>query len=169
MPGDMMLCNRIDLKAPPCRARRSVISLAAAIALCLQHSLRARAENHADYRSEDYLEDNRRIHVETQSALVEADLLPWLTARGNYTYDSISGATPTGAPPQLFPQHYLAEMRDIRRAGFLETAMRLGPQTFTPRLLTARRAIINPSASPELRLRLQPEKYHAESGLLAEF
>ncbi len=134
----MLLGWRIFAKRPACPARRSGISLVVALAIGLQTSRRSRAEDHADYKYEDYMEESRRIHVETDSILFEADLLPWLTTRGNLVYDAISGATPNGAPPQLFPETYLARMQDIRRAGYLESDLRFGRETFTPQISYSR-------------------------------
>ena len=76
------------------------------------------------------MEDNRRIHVENHSALLEADLLPWLSIEGNLVYDAISGQTPTGAPVQN--SNFLAELKDIRRAGYIAGSFALANATLTP-------------------------------------
>lgn len=97
------------------------------------------AENHADYRYEDYAEDGGRIHIRTHGVYFDTALKPWLTLRGNYVYDGISGATPTGAPP-LPGENEVAKatIEDIRRAGYLETAIKSGRHTFTPQLSISR-------------------------------
>jgi hypothetical protein len=58
----------------------------------------ARGQNHADTRFEFYSEDGGRIQVATEGILFEQAITPWATLRGKAVYDSISGATPTGAP-----------------------------------------------------------------------
>ncbi len=94
---------------------------------------RGRAEDRADYRYENYAEDGGRIHVRTHGLLINKDLTPWLSLRGNYVYDGISGATPTGAPP-LPGQSTVPKVTidDIRRAGFIEPSFHLGNHTLTP-------------------------------------
>jgi hypothetical protein len=101
------------------------------VALCLKPIHRARAENHLDYKFEDYSEDNQRIKVENHSALLQADLLSWLAVKGSLAYDAISGQTPTGNTPNS-GQPLLAELRDIRRAGDFEGDIKLGRSTFSP-------------------------------------
>ena len=95
--------------------------------------LQARAENHADYKYEDYREDDGRIHIQTHTALVAADLRPWLSVKGTYVYDGISGATPTGAPPPAgSDQVPTTEIRDVRRAYTLETPLKFGSHGLKP-------------------------------------
>src|SRR6266536_298609 len=66
----------------------------------------ARAQDQISYRHESYQEDNNRIRVETESALIQAILAPWLDVKVTAVYDAISGATPTGAPaPNSFTLH----------------------------------------------------------------
>jgi hypothetical protein len=60
----------------------------------------AQQEDHVGYRHELYQEDNDRIHVDTDSALFDIGLGSHVRLNGNFVVDSISGATPTGAPPQ---------------------------------------------------------------------
>jgi hypothetical protein len=99
-------CNRSVCvgggKSQPIRSRTAVRqSLASSgIALLLQFMFGAPAqgENHADTRFEFYSEDGGRIQVETTGLLFEQAIAPWATLRGKAVYDSISGATPTGAP-----------------------------------------------------------------------
>ena len=89
-------------KTQPIRSRAPVRHSFASsgIALLLQFifGAPARGENHADTRFEFYSEDGGRIQVETEGILFEQAIAPWATLRGKAVYDSISGATPTGAP-----------------------------------------------------------------------
>ena len=94
---------------------------------------RTRAEDRADYRYEDYAEDRDRIHVQTHGFYFDTTLKPWLTLKGNYIHDAISGATPTGAPPLPGQKKVdVVTIDDIRHAGFIEPTIRLGNQSFTP-------------------------------------
>lgn len=94
---------------------------------------RTRAENRADYRYEDYAEDAGRIHIQTHGFYFANELKPWLTVKGNFLHDAISGATPTGAPP-LPGQSRVAKatIDDIRRAGFLEPTFKFANHSLTP-------------------------------------
>ncbi len=94
-----------------------------------------RAEDHLDYKFEDYDEDGNRIQIQTHSALLELALGSAVTARGEFVYDSISGATPTGGPPPAgSDQVPLANMDDVRRAGSLGTAIAWGRNITTPQV-----------------------------------
>ncbi|MDB6031318.1 MAG: hypothetical protein JWM16_1656 [Verrucomicrobiales bacterium] len=90
-----------ELKSNHYRAgrRHRISALGLAAALQLLPICRVRAEDHVDYRYENYGEENHRIKVETHSLLFETRLKPWLSAKGEVVYDAISGASPTGAPP----------------------------------------------------------------------
>jgi len=70
-----------------------------ALILILLEPVRPRAEDKVQYRWEGYFEDNNRTDVTTQGVYVEKDLNPDLILKGNFVYDAISGATPTGGPP----------------------------------------------------------------------
>ena len=95
--------------------------------------VRVRGEDHADYKYEDYGEENGRIRVQTHSALFEKSIGESVTAKGEFVYDSISGATPTGAPPpDGSNQVPLAHMDDIRRAGNVAFDIKYGIHTTTP-------------------------------------
>lgn len=61
----------------------------------------AQQEDHVGYRHELYQEDNNRIHVDTDSVLFDLGLSSHVRLNGDLVVDSISGATPTGAPPQI--------------------------------------------------------------------
>jgi len=86
-----------------------------------------------DYKFEDYDEEHGRIQVRTQSALFEKSLGESVTAKGQFVYDSISGATPTGGPPPAgSDQVPLTHMSDTRYAGNLATEIKYGNNTTTP-------------------------------------
>ncbi len=98
-------------------------------ALVLAPELRARAEDRVDYRYEDYSEDDGRIRIQTHAAYVEAELSAQIAVKGQFVYDAISGATPTGGPPAPGdPQVPTVHLEDIRRAGSLEAAIAYGEE-----------------------------------------
>lgn len=121
----------------PLRTRSGRAGLTKIAVLCALLQLaaltRTRAENRADYRYEDYAEERGRIHIQTHGFYFDATLQPWITLKGNYIHDAISGATPTGAPP--LPGRKKVDtvtIDDIRHAGFIEPTIRLGNHSFTP-------------------------------------
>jgi hypothetical protein len=134
--------HRFQVQALPASERtthgRSTRPLPVA-ALCavlhLAALTRTRGEDRIDYRYEDYSEDRGRIQIQTHGVYFDKTLKPWLSVRGNYINDAISGATPIGAPP-LPGQSKVptVEIEDERRAGFLEAAFRAGRHTFTPQV-----------------------------------
>ncbi len=101
--------------------------------------LRAQAENHADYRYEDYSEEGGRIHIQTHGLLFEQGLASWLSLKGNYIYDGISGATPDGTPP-LPGQDTVRKVNitDIRRAGYVEPTIKWENHTISPQFSVSR-------------------------------
>ena len=115
---------------------RSKIPFAFALAIGLPVLLaqRLRGEDHLDYRFHDYREAADRIQVQTGSAFFEFAVHPSLTLSGEFVYDAISGASPTGAPPPAgTDQVPLAHLSDERWAGNFATAMHWGGnQTTTP-------------------------------------
>jgi len=119
-------------------ARSAGRSLAISVSVGLQFLLahRLRGENHIDYRFEDYQEQNGRIGVRTQGLLFEATVHPSVKLEGEFVYDAISGATPTGGPPPAGSNQVpLAQMDDTRYAGYLQSSLRWGGnQTTTPQL-----------------------------------
>jgi len=112
--------------------------------LSLAQFNRAVAEDHFDYRYENYQEEAGRIGVDTHTWLFEKKITSWLSLRGDVVYDAISGATPIGAPPAAdikspFPQPGplsttvpTAYMKDQRWAGSLDVATTFGSHHFTP-------------------------------------
>lgn len=126
------------------RCRRQAVALGLALALYLLQLNRALAEDHVDYRYENYREDGGRMAVDTHSWLFEGKIMPWLSVQGEAVFDAISGATPTGAPPATDikvpfppPGPYnntvpLTHMHDKRYAGNIEAMMTFGPHHITP-------------------------------------
>jgi len=112
-------------------SRQASLFVAAWLVVALP--LRTRSENRADYRYEDYQEEGGRIHVQTHGVYFDTELKPWASLKGNFIYDSISGATPNGAPPLPGQSHVATEqVEDKRYAGFLESALKFGIHAFTP-------------------------------------
>ncbi len=128
------------------RGRGRVAALTLAAGLYLLRLNRAVGEDHVDYRYEAYQEGDGRMQVETQAALFEKKLAPWLSVKGQAAYDAVSGATPTGAPSPAQVQQILqlpvsgplstrvptSPMRDWRSAGSLEPTFSLGPHRLSP-------------------------------------
>jgi opacity protein-like surface antigen len=99
------------------------------VALLLQcvSAIRSRAENRVDYRYEDYIEDNDRIHIRTHAVYAEQALNAKAVVKGNFVYDGISGATPTGAAAAPGTDRLpLQNFQDIRRAGSVELDLTAG-------------------------------------------
>jgi hypothetical protein len=112
--------------------RRSLLCLCGA-KMCA--SARVQAEDHFDYKYEDYREENGRIHIQTHTALFSVDLKPWITVKGSYVYDGISGATPTGeAPKNGSAQVPTVQVEDIRRGYNLEVPLKSGSHGFSPQV-----------------------------------
>jgi Protein of unknown function (DUF3570) len=115
------------------RSRRSwALLLAAGLPVALAQ--RIRAESHLDYRYFDYGEEGDRIRVQTHSAYFEWEALSSLSLSGEFVYDAISGASPTGAPPPAGSRQVpLAYLEDVRTAGNLSAGIHWGGnQTTTP-------------------------------------
>lgn len=115
---------------PPARPFPSAsLAVLLAGALSLSRPQISRAEDRVDYRYEDYSEDHGRIQIQTHAAYVEAELNSHVAVKGQFVYDAISGATPTGGPPAAGnPQVPLVDVSDIRRAGSLEAAVSYGEE-----------------------------------------
>lgn len=87
------------------------------------------------YRYSDYQEDGGRVRVHTQTTHFEATLNPRLALKGDMVYDAISGATPTGRPPEPgSSQVELVRTRDQRYSGNLAAELKYGRTTTTPQL-----------------------------------
>jgi hypothetical protein len=81
--------------------RRQFLSLALGLMLLLARVGKTFAqENGVDYRHEFYREDGDRMSIDTDSFRLSTKLTPHLGVQATYVIDSISGATPIGAPPQ---------------------------------------------------------------------
>lgn len=96
---------------------------------------RAGAEDRVEYRYENYAEDNDRIGIQTHGIYFEKELTSKIVTHGQFVYDGISGATPTGA--RVLPGETsvpTTEMEDERLAGSLDAAFRYGPHTTTPQV-----------------------------------
>lgn len=97
---------------PGCRRSRLAVSLALVLPLLRLTRATASDDNYIGYRREFYREDNDRISVDTDSYSFDVGLSSQVRISGNAVFDAISGATPTGAPPQTkwpfpsFAQYY---------------------------------------------------------------
>lgn len=90
---------RVVSAKPEAKRGDPCLPLVLAILLALLPLRRAAAADRLDFKTMYYQEDNDRIRVITPTALYEVDLTPTLTLKIEGIYNSISGATPTGAPP----------------------------------------------------------------------
>lgn len=96
---------------------------------------RAAAQDHVDYRFGYYGEENGRIEVSTHSVYFEKKLLESVSAKGEFVYDDISGATPVGVPPKPGTDTVpVTELTDIRRAGNVEFDWHHGVHTLSPQV-----------------------------------
>ncbi|HTI72242.1 MAG TPA: DUF3570 domain-containing protein [Candidatus Limnocylindria bacterium] len=94
------------------------------------------AEDRFEYRYEEYQEEGGRMHIRTHSAFFEAELDPKFVVRGQYVYDGISGATPTGGLPQPGSDKVpMVEVTpDLRHAYNVETDIKTGIFTTRPQV-----------------------------------
>jgi hypothetical protein len=77
----------------------------------------SRAENALSYKYEDYRENDGRIVVKTQNALVEQDIGADMHLKVQGVIDAIAGATPNGQPaPTGSDQVVLTQLHDRRKA-----------------------------------------------------
>jgi hypothetical protein len=115
--------------------RQSLASTGVGLALQLVCTSRARGENQAAFQYESYSEESGRIQVETYSGYAEQAINPRLSLQAEVVYDSISGATPTGAPPPVGSNQVpTTRMDDIRRAGSLLANLKLANHTLAPQI-----------------------------------
>ncbi len=75
----------------------------------------AHAEDSLTFKAQSWQEDNHRIRVDSQYALVETDITPDARFKLMGLIDSIAGATPTGELP-THPGYTDAHMEDERKA-----------------------------------------------------
>jgi len=96
---------------------------------------RSRADDQIEMGYEDYSENDGRIQVGTAGLYFESELKSWFSVNGNFIYDAISGATPTGAPPIPGTNAVaMAHMDDTRYAGSLAGVFKLGNNTLSPQV-----------------------------------
>ena len=86
---------------------------------------RARAEERLDFKTMLYQEDDDRMRIIAPTFLYEHDLSPTLTIKLEGIYNSISGASPTGAPATPNAAAPVSS-RDARTVG------RFGSRAVTP-------------------------------------
>ena len=109
------------------------LGLALLIGLNLARPLRSNAEDRVEYRYEDYREDSGRVKVQTQTAYFETDLNPKVAVKGQFVFDAISGATPTGGPPAPGDRQVpLVNLKDRRYSGNMSSDLKYGRTTTTP-------------------------------------
>ncbi|MFI5337763.1 MAG: DUF3570 domain-containing protein, partial [Opitutales bacterium] len=95
--------------------------LTAVLWICQPRS--AKAEDSLTYKYSSYAEDDHRIKVNSNYALAQADLGTDTSLKIMGVTDSIAGATPTGALPQVAGQSVpTAYMHDYRRAVDVDAA-----------------------------------------------
>ena len=112
---------------------RQALPPSLAIALQMAVAYQARAENHVDYRYEDYLEENGRMHIQTHAVHFGAQVHKMVSLEGELVYDAVSGASPNGALPTAGTRDWLKEIHpDARKAGNLSSAIHYGVHPTTP-------------------------------------
>jgi len=110
----------------PVSLRLSAVTVAATLVFGLPRP--ARAQNDLTYEYENYREAGGRITVQTNGAQVEQDLTSVLHFKLGGVMDSITGATPTGAPaPAGSNQVPLAQITDRRKAWDTDLSDQIGP------------------------------------------
>jgi Protein of unknown function (DUF3570) len=93
------MSNKMMAKTGGGLMRRKLLAMGLAAGLYMFRLQAVRAEDsQIDYRYQVYREDNARVAVDTQSALFDMSITPKLRFTGELVVDTISGATPTGAP-----------------------------------------------------------------------
>lgn len=136
------LAERFKLK-PRCFCRpawlkkfhEQTLTVSLAAMLLLAAYSRGRAEEHLDYRYEDYREENGRMHIQTHAVAFGAQLTSNVEVDGELVYDAVSGATPNGGLPTANRSSWLTEIKpDVRQAGSLSAAIGWGINTTTPQL-----------------------------------
>ena len=82
------------------RSDNRALALALILPLMRVSRVLGQAEDEAGYRRSYYQEDNNRINVTTDTVQFDVGILSNVRLIGSGVLDAISGATPTGAPPQ---------------------------------------------------------------------
>lgn len=87
---------------PPALFRLEARQLAVflGITLLLKAKAFSQDDNYTGYRHEFYQEDDNRMSIDTDTIGFSGKLGEHVTIDGQFVHDAISGATPTGAPPQ---------------------------------------------------------------------
>lgn len=115
--------------------RTHCFALTLALLLLIAHLQCVRAENHVDYRYEDYQEDDARMRIQTHAVAFGAKLTSNIEVDGEVVHDAVSGATPNGALPTPGTRNWLQQINpDTRDAGSLSAAIAWGRNTTTPQL-----------------------------------
>ena len=115
--------------------RTHFFALTVAFLLLVAHLQCVRAENHIDYRYEDYKEDDARMRIQTHGVAFGAKLTSNIEVDGEVVHDAVSGATPNGALPTPGTRNWLQEINpDTRDAGSLSAAIAWGRNTTTPQV-----------------------------------
>ncbi|MBE2214437.1 MAG: DUF3570 domain-containing protein [Opitutaceae bacterium] len=113
-------------RSAPAAAR--ILAFCLALAATLPRLLRA--ENSLAYKYQDYQEADDRIRVRNHNARATLDLGTATALKVRGVIDTISGATPTGAPaPDGSDEVPLAVMEDERSAVVVDLAHTFGMQT----------------------------------------
>jgi hypothetical protein len=89
----------MSLPAIKLNPRQLTVCLSAALVIRASCSF-AQEENYVGYRHEFYREDDNRMSIDTDTAGIDVGLGEHVRLNGQVVQDAISGATPTGAPPQ---------------------------------------------------------------------
>jgi hypothetical protein len=89
------------------------------------------AEDHVDYRYEFYDEDKSRMQIQTHSVYFEQKFTDAVTANGEFVYDGISGATPTGGY-DIAGNPIFTKLEDTRYAANLEFNWHQKNNTLSP-------------------------------------
>ena len=113
------------------RSSQWVLGLAILSAVATRHAL---GESRVEYKYEYYQEDGDRTRVQTHGLWFETELHTQFLLRGQYVHDALSGATPTGGPPEGTNAVPLSRFEDKRNAGFLEGAIKYGRTTPSPQI-----------------------------------
>lgn len=89
-----------------CRLRLRLVSYLTAALIFISVPRRAGGEDRIDLKTLYYQESDDRMQIVSPTFLVERELSPSLTIKIDGIYNSISGATPSGAPPLKTTTYY---------------------------------------------------------------